>query len=633
MPKVQSLTERAPVTARQRALRIALYFSSLLLFAFYFVQSSRIGTNHTDGGLIFIYIDDIARGLRPHFDFIDAYGPLNWPIPVLFYKLAGGAEWGVRVWVLLLKLLITALSYVFVRRLAGTLYAVLAAVWVALIYGQAWQSLQAAYAFSNVVPAVIAVWYLLLAKPFRRPATNFVIAGVLTGVAIWIKINSGLFVFAGGLFYLFYWLPPAAGAEPTAWDRRWQPAFRILRAAGLWAYAGVFYLYLRLHFDIWYFSYMLGPLALGLLWTWRSTYLERRTDVFVSHHLRAWGTYFGACLTCSIIVLLWVTRVTEALTYVREQADIFVPLTYDMPFPAIGVPHEFIGFNENFWPQLPLLLPLVFLAWIMMQHGRREIRAFGTQWQEAEAQAVGLYMMATLYVFVIYSRADETHIFQPLFAVSLAVLVLLRQIEAMCQRSCDRRSLTLRAALTVTLLAWGSTLFVVPGFAVFDLSTGERKHPKLKYLHYRERNNPSVRDFSPDITDHEWDQAMDAAAQYVDSRTEDGEPVLMLDANRLFHILSNTRPVGGRYHFYFYMVASELFLRPAFDRSVPAWVLRNILDHPPRVVVGTYGRVPAVAQAFPEIEQLVNERYRVTRNFRHILIFERNDIPDLAVTP
>jgi hypothetical protein len=613
-----------PHAGRRRALSIALHLGGLLFLAFYFAQHSRTGTNHTDGGLILTYIDDIASGLRPHFDFIDAYGPLNWPFPVLAYKLAGNAEWGVRVWMLILKLFIVAFSYVFVRALAGTLYGVFAGLWMALLFGQAWQSLQTAYAFNNVVPVVIAIWFLLLKRPLRRLASNFALAGVLTGIAIWVKVNSGLFVLYGGLFYLFYWLPPPAGTEPSAFDRRWQKIFRYLRAAGLVAYAGVFYLYLRKNFDGWYFVYLTGPLWIGLLWTWRNEEIGKGQDVAVTHHFRAWGSYLGTCLITVLIVLFGVAR-TDALRYLKEQSDIFIPLRYEQPFPLLGVPDEFVGFNENFWPQLPWLLTLVFLAWMLLQYRRREVDTFGNDWREEEGRAVGIYMMSTLYLYVLYSRADETHIFQAMIGVPLAVPLLLRQIEALCLRSTEQRSLVLRAGMTATLVAWGSTLVVRPGFAVFDLSTGQRSHPKLRYLYYRELNNPYVRDFSPDITDNEWDRTMDAAARYVDSRTADGEIVLVLDANRLFHIVSNTRPVGGRHHFYFYMISTRLFDRPGFELSVPRSVIQKILDHPPPIVIGATERIPPVAKAFPEIQNLIERRYKLTRNFRHVLIYERDD--------
>ena len=611
-----------------RRARIAVYVACLLVLTFYFVQASRISTNHTDGGLILTYIDDMARGLRPHFDFIDAYGILNWPIPLLFYKLAGNQEWGIRIWLVLLKLCIVAASYVLVRRLAGTLYGVLAAFMMALLFGQAWHALQTAYAFNNVVPIVLLVWFVLLVRPFKRPTLNYVVGGVLTGASIWMKVNSGLFVLAGGLFFLFYWLPAPAGTEPTAWDRRFQSAFRSVRDIGLVGYGVVFYLYLRRAFDASYFVYMMAPLLIGLAYTWRQQSLDANRELHVRHQLRAWAIYFAAAVATVVVVLLAVTRVTEALHYLREQADIFRPLTYDMPFPLLGVPDEYIGFNENFWPQLPWLMPMVFLVWIGLQHGGRPQAAFGSEWREAQARAAGLYVMATLYLFVIYSRADETHIFQAMIGVPVAVCALLGQIEALLLRSKEQESLVMRGTLTATLVLWGSTIMVKPGFKVFDLSTGERSHPVLSYLHYRELNNPYIRDYSPDLTDHDWDRTMDDAAKYVDSLTDNGETVLVLDANRLFHIVSNTRPVGGRYHFYFYMLSTKLFDRQGYEKSVPPSVLQNILDHPPKVVVGADERLPPIAGAFPEIRHMVTEQFRLTRRFRHVLIFERKDIAD-----
>jgi 4-amino-4-deoxy-L-arabinose transferase-like glycosyltransferase len=619
-------SDRALLSPGQRTKRVAIYAGALLLLTFYFVQPSRIATNHTDGGLILTYIDDMAHGLRPHFDFIDAYGPLNWPIPVFSYWLAGNKEWGVRIWLVLLKLLIVVTAYVLVRRLAGTLYGILGALFMTLLFGQAWHSLQTAYAFNNVVPVVFAAWYLVLARPWKRQSANYIVAGILTGIAIWTKVNSGLFVLFGGLFYLFYWLPPPAGTQPTAWDLRWQSTFRVVRTIGLATYALVFYMYLRRSFDVWYFLYMYGPLSLGLYWTWRHERLEANTPIAVGYQLRAWGTFFGACLLCMFVVLMGVTRVTEVFNYLREQADIFLPLEYDLPFPPVGSPDEYIGFNENFWPQLPWLLPLVFLAWMELQRRGRGEAAFGSDWREQEGRAVGLYVMATLYLFVIYSRADETHIFQAMVGVPLAALVLLRQIEAFLLQARERVSFVFRSGLCATLALWGSTIVIKPGFRVFDLSTGERSHPVLQYLLYRELDNPYIRNFTADLTDHDWDITMDDAARYVDSLTDDGDTVLVMDANRLFHIVSNTRPVGGRYHFYFYMISTKLFRRPGYDLSVPPHVLQEILDNPPKVVVGAGERVPPIAAEFPEIRKLVGERYRITRRFRHVLIFERKDL-------
>src|SRR6201999_3577761 len=81
----------------------------------YFFQSSELGPNHTDEGLILQCIEYMAHGKRPFFDFADAYGLLNWYFPVLFYKAFGYRVWGVRMWMILLKVITVAAAYVFVR--------------------------------------------------------------------------------------------------------------------------------------------------------------------------------------------------------------------------------------------------------------------------------------------------------------------------------------------------------------------------------------------------------------------------------------------------------------------------------------------------------------------------------------
>jgi hypothetical protein len=618
----------ADMPGRRRVLLVLGYALALVAIAFYLVQSARIATNHTDGGLILTYIDDIANGRYPHYDFIDAYGPLNWPMPVLFYALAGQEEWGIRIWLLVLKLVIIALSYLFVRRLAGTLYGVLVVIWMTLLYGQPWQSLQTAYGFNNVIPYVLGCWYFLICRPLRRDDANLVLAGVLTGAAIWVKLNAGMLVLLGGLFYCWYWLPAPAGEQPTPWDKRWQAGFRAASALGLILFALFSYGYLRRYFNAWYFVYLVAPLWIGLLVTGHRKGLFRRgeaRDALVGRKLRGFGVYFASSLACALIVLLAFTRVTGVFDYLGDLAAIFGRMHYQMPFPPVGVPDGYVGFNENFWPQLPWLLPLVFLAWTELTRRDRGDAVFGGEWPEAEARAVGLYMMAMLYHFNLYSRSDETHIFESMVVVPPTVLILLRQIEALCVGAVDRTSRALRASASVTLLAWGSTLFVMPGLSVFDLSTGDRIHPKLSYIRLRELYNPYVRDFSPDISDHHWDRIVDEVGAYIDSITNDGETILVLDSNRLIHILSNTRPVGGRYHYFFYLVTAGVFDRAGFERSVPPSVLQEILAHPPKVLIGDSERLPPLAKTFSEINTLMKTRYHVTKQWRHILVYERNE--------
>lgn len=602
--------------------RAGLWALVVLLLAFYFVQHSRMAPNHTDGGLILTYVDDIANGLMPHRDFIDAYGLLNWPGVVLFYKLAGHKIWGIRLWMLTLKIIIVIVSFKFVQRLAGTFYAALAALWMTLLYGMAWQSLQTAYGFNNVIPFIIGAWYFLLSGPFGEKR-NMILAGLFTGIAVWIKVNAGLFLLASGLFHCFYWLPPSEADRKREVPNWLGVAFRLAQYGGLVVYILIFYGYVRQYFDIWYFSYLVGPLLIAVLYTLFRLGQRAPREVPVVHHLTTWGIYLGVTMVFVLGLLVIATGgAGGAAKYIADQADILIYLDYMLPFSHLGVPDEFIGFNENYWLQLPWLFTLVFLAWLVIQRRGRGEAAFGERLRVEHSRGVGIFVMATLYQYCMYSRADETHVFQAMVVIPPALFVLLGQIERFVAARPEGAVRPYRYAAATAAVLWGLTIAVTPGFEVFDLSTGERSHPKLEYLRFREIVNPYVRDFSPDLTDNEWDRVVDEAGEYIDAIVPDGDPILVLDANRLIHVISNTRPVGGRYHFYFYLLSTKLFHRDGFDQAVPPEILQGILEDPPLVAVGAVERVPPIAKNFPELRRLIAERYEITRKFRHIVIYE-----------
>jgi hypothetical protein len=607
---------------RKRILRGAATFGLLLFLAFYLVQHSRMAENHTDGGLILTYVDDISNGLLPHRDFIDAYGLLNWPAVVLFYQIAGQKVWGIRLWMLTLKLIIVVVSFKVVRRFAGTFYATLAALWMMLLYGMAWQSLQTAYGFNNVIPFIIGAWYYLLSGP-HGSRKNMILAGIMTGIAVWTKVNAGLFLMAGGLFHCFYWLPVSEGESVRAPPRWLAVAFRWAQYGGLAFYVFIFHGYIKQYFDANYFAYLLGPLLIGVFVTLSRLFRTPVEEVPVFHHLKTWSIYAGVTTAFVLAVLVVAAGGPASVySYVTDQADIMLYLDYMLPFSDIGVPDEFIGFNENYWLQLPWLFTMIFVAWLALGLKGRAARAYGPAFDVEHSRGVGLYMLTTLYQFCMYSRADETHVFQAMVVVPPALFGLLSQIERLILANGTTKSGAYRWAVGTAAVLWGSTIAIVPGLAVFDLSTGERRHAKLQYLRFRELENPYVRDFSPDLTDNEWDRVVDIAAEYVDERVPDGDRILVLDANRLIHVLSNTRPVGGRYHFYFYLISTKLYKRPGFDKAVPPEVLRDIVEDPPLIAIGTIERIPPVAKAFPELRRLVVEKYVMTRRIRHILIYE-----------
>ena len=150
--------------------------SLALAAAFYLVQHCRLPPNAVDGALILGYLEEMSRGGLPYWDFIDVYGPLNWIFPTLFYYGAGREVWGVRLWVLILKLLSVGMTYKLVSRLSNGFYALLAVAWMTVLLGQPWQFFQTPYACHTALPLVLWAWYLILAPPSDHRLLSAILA-------------------------------------------------------------------------------------------------------------------------------------------------------------------------------------------------------------------------------------------------------------------------------------------------------------------------------------------------------------------------------------------------------------------------------------------------------------------------
>lgn len=598
---------------------IALHVAGALVVALYFSQTTTMAPNHTDGGLILSYIDDMANGWLPYYDLVDAYGLLNWPFAVLGYVLAGHKVWGIRIWILVCKLIVVAISYKLVTRLANRRYAILTVVWLTVLLGQAWQSLQTNYASLTAAPFVLGAWYFITARPLPSFRNNVYGAALLTTAAIWTKINTGMFLLAGGLFAYFYFFPePRSDSEPRQHRPKWLVWAQVLGCA---AYLALFFLFVRQHFNQWYLVYLILPLGLGLGLTVASIVVDPwRRQVPARAHLEPWALFLGLSALGSVAILLFYYGVRGAPKYIAEQYAILSNIDYAVPFPPLGVPGLYVHFNEYFWPQLPCLLTVLFGVWLVFGH-RLGPRAFGSGWHERKAEIGALWMLITLHSFVLYARSDETHIFQAMVLDVPVLFVLLHQLERLARARTERAGRAVFVTASAAALVYIATLVVIPTGEAFEWGDGDWHQPKLAGLHYRPKGNRYVRDYSPFLTDHDWDIAVDETAQYIDSLTEPGEEILVLSPNRFIQYASDTRSVGGRYRFYLYLVSVGLLDRAAFDRIVPDEAMHDILTHPPRVIVGTMGRVPLL-EAFPEFRWLMAKWYVETRHYRHIIVYE-----------
>ena len=603
--------------------------------ALYFFQSSTLAPNQTDEGLILQYIEDMANGQLPFYDFVDAYGLFNWVGPVAFFKAFGHRVWGVRMWMIVLKLL-TLLSAVLlvrghdrvtervtaghgegVRPSRGSFYAALAGVWVTVLLGAQWQSLQTAYAFITVMPLALFTWYVVLCAPFQNGRTNVIVASVLTTLAIWTKLNTGLFLFAGGLFAYFFWIPlKAPAADPPS--ERAVVRMKNARLAGAAAYGLLFMFFIRKHNNVLFFLYLVVPLFLYLAWTVKKT-VEDADPSAPEDHVRPFALYLGTTTALSLLVLFGYYG-GRFLEYARELSGILSSIRYTAPFPALGVQGTYIGLNEFFWLQLPWLLTALAGLWFHLQRKHGE-RVFGPEWPAHRARVSGLLVFVTLHSFVMYARSDETHIFQALVLVIPVLFIVLADLDRFLVPARSRIRLPARVVFGVLAVLYSSSLWVTPTAQAFELGRGDWSNPKCDHLRYRRLESPHTRDFNPDVPDHEWDVADDATAAYVKSLSLPGEEVLLLTANRLVFFNSNTRPPGGRYHFFFYLASVGLLDRKGFERLVPPEVMQDIIRRPPRIIISAYGWVP-LAFMFPELKELRDTRYEHTKSWRHIHVHE-----------
>jgi hypothetical protein len=628
------------LTARRgQLLGRAAYAGALVFCGLYFFQSSTMAPSHTDEGLILECIDAMAHGKRPYFDFADAYGLLNWVFPVAFYKAFGYRVWGVRMWMLLLKVITVATTYVLVRALAdekgpaaeqgpgrrrGRLFAGAAFVGVMVLLGAQWRSLQTAYAFITVMPLTLGAWYFLLASPFRDPRRGVIAAAVLTACTIWTKLNTGMYLFSGGLFAYFFWVPvrfPGKYSEdrgllahPNA--RRWFAKARLLGAG---AYAAIFFFSIRQHFNVWFFLYLVVPLVIGLVWTATVTDPERDPATPLVAHLAPFLLYLQVTLALSVAVF-FAYYGSHAFAYARELSTLLSSIKYTAPFPALGKPAMYVGLNEYYWLQLPWLLTALFGVWLALAHRFGE-RAYGKDWPKRRAQASTIFVLMTLHSFVMYARSDETHIYQALVLDVPAICIVLAQIDAFIGAFRATSTFPLRLAVITFGSVYVSTLWVLPTADTFAIGPGDWSSPKLEHIRFSREKNPNIRDFSPDISDREWDKAELAVADYVKSISVPGEEMLLLTANQLVYLNSDTTPVGGRYHFFFYLASVGLLDRAGFDRLVPRSVILDLGQRPPRVIVSSIGFVP-LAETFPEFVWLRDTWYAQTAHFRHILVYE-----------
>lgn len=609
---------------------------------------SGMGPNHVDGGLLLGYLQTMAEGGRPYADFVDLYGLLSWPLPFAFFQAAGGKVWGLRLWLLFIKGASLGLTAWGVKRLAGTLYAAFALVLLALLLGLPWQLLQTTYAFVPALALELGVVVLLvgpwgpglvsgsLVRPWGpglvsgalvrpcgptrgTPMTAVFAAGVLIGLTLLVKLNSGALLWAGALFASFYrQLEPGQNGGDGGGDqtddgvgrtRIARSIWRALQVFGLLAYFGVFHLFIRAHYHGLYALYLSLPLCLLLGWT--ASHLP--SVAAMGPNLRAWTVLLlvpPAVVAGGLALYLG----DEVTAYLRDMGRMLAHLSYVAPVPPIGERGQYAGFNEYYWPQLTWLLSAVFVLW-WWRAGR------GARGPSPGSSPVpSLFAIYVCTLFVMYSRTDESHLHQSMLLAPAMLAVLLGDLQ--------RRGDLPRApaAAAIALLVYGClSLGTLPIGEHLLRSRGDWSSPRLSGLHYATHPNPYVRPFAPGLDVRRWDQHIDAVASRVRERVPEGTEVLVLGKNELLNFASHTQPGGGRYRYLFYLIKNHHLDREGFfDVAPPGWLAQYLADPPPAIV--TVAHDETLVTVLPEIARVLEARYIVDRSLGHMTLFRRRDL-------
>lgn len=603
-------------------LRLLGYLVGVAILVFYFAQSVRLPPNTVDGALILGYLEEISRGNLPFWGFVDVYGPLNWVFPYLFYRMADQEAWGVNVWMIVLKVVTIGVTIKLIKKLANGFYALLAACVTVILLGELWQLLNTPYASHTSYPLVVVVWYLALYAPFRRWRINVIIAGLLTAVVLWTKLNTGFFLLAGGLFYYFYWAPvPARFSSPIkpvqTGDSVRTRHFRFVQYFGLVAYGAVFFAYIWRHFNYMYFLYLCMPMLIGLGWTLREIQTRQRANQPVVHHIEMWLIFAVSTFLGWVTFFLAYYGPSGGLDYLSEQFKILTSITYEQPFLAPGAKSYYQAFSSFYWLQLPWLATALFCLWMALRHRKAKPQGDRDASRLADIQMGGLWLFFTMHSFVIYPRSDEAHMFQAIIATVPILFLILFHLEKLVVR---RRLKLFRSTTALAVGLACSTLAIVPTFKVFADDPGDWYGARMRYLKYRPKKLEGVGNTSPNITDHNWDIVTNRTSICVDMLTKDGEEVLVLTSNQLVNYISKTIPFGEGYRYLFYLMINDLLDRETLESIIPERIRYRLLHQPPRVIVSAMGLQP-MQRYYPELIPLLNEKYSIVQSYAHKLIY------------
>lgn len=566
----------------------------------YLAQPLRNGPNPVDEGLLLGVLDALAHGQELHHDVLDLYGPAHWAPLRWAYLALGQRVLGARLYLLALKAIGLGLSVWLVARLSDRYHALLCGVWLTVLLGVPWQLLQAPYPFLQAWVLALGTYHLLLFMPPARSRarwTRVLAAGCASGIAIATKLNAGLFLLAGGLFVLAF---GQTRAPASAHAPRW------LRWLGLGLFGAAFTLASARH--------MSGPLAAFLWWPLFSLLVFTARTLARGDRLGdlpAAALYAASCLATLALVLSISFGVAGASDYVQTIARILAALDYTAPVPTPLQPGPYVGFNESGWPLL-LWLDSAVLSLIALRAGR------GPERMRAVAPVMGLFALSTTHAFVLYARADESHIYQ---AMLPALPLLFVGAHVLASGLSGRARRVHRAVLTSMVALAATTLFAAPSRALLDTRPSPWHSPHLAGIDFRLRDDPYVR--AAFFHDRQTiDRRTNDAAVWLDENAADDAVVLVLTREELLPLNAHLRAAGGRYRYLFYLLKNDFIDRAAFEALAPPGFVAALCAHPPAWIIAEPTRSP-ILDALPELEHALRTRYMRLQVFGHVWVYRR----------
>lgn len=601
--------------AANRALVRLACALGVALAALYLSQHLRVSPHPTDEGVLLTFIDQVAHGELPHRDFIDAYGPLNAMLPAPAYLLSGNRILGVRIWMVLVKLLSVVLTFMLVRRLADAFHGFWAALLTTGFLGLPWPYMVAPYAFHHAYPLTLLTCFLLFCRPFSKPVRNLAAAAFVTSIVLLLKINVGCFLLAGGILALLGWAPLPTEAGPPD-PRESQPGarrtFRMLQIAALASFVGVFLIFIRQYFNWQYLLYLVLPLGLATSAYTLRVGADIRDGAPWMSQLRSAFLYGFSSIAITLLAGLLAFGPSGLVDYAETLIGIVTHIDYVSPFPELGAPGPHLRYNDYYWTQLPWLATAIYGGGLVLRRVRSRT---SPKAQDLDA----LWIPYTAGLFIIYARSDGAHLVQLVIASIPILFIGLAELEGGASRIWTRGLVGAASLLAATSLWWGFELPMLP-----PADDGWKAAP-ARGLAYRNPAPPALREGSSPLSNPDVDRALEDLAHYIDEITEDDEEILVTVPNEILPLLSNTRSYGGRYKYYFYLAKTDFLTPENFAFLVPSELLTRLKTDPPRVMVVSFGQ-PTLYQLVPGFVKLLRQNYRFDRRFAHFVVQLRNDV-------